>query len=406
MIDKHFDWICCQLGAREHYAIPRVLHQNGQLQALITDTWVDRHHLFNWLPKSYLLNLRERYHPQLETAKIKPFSYSQIAWEIIQRRKYSDWELIIKRNLWWQNRVIKILEREKENNIVLFAYSYAAAKIFKYAKNRGWKTVLGQIDPGIVESQLVAQINHKYPQLAAGNTYPGDRYWSDWQQECSLADRILVNSSWSAKALQQADIEPAKIVTVPLAYEREQNSYQFVRTYPDRFTKQRPLRVLFLGQVTIRKGVAEILQAIALLADLPIEFWFVGQVKLKLPALIVNHPQIKWLGTVSRSQTNKYYQEADVFLFPTHSDGFGLTQLEAQAWKLPIVASQFCGSVVKEQINGLILPQIAGENIAQMLTFCLHNPQELAKYSYNSTQIISNFSLQKISQKITNIDIN
>lgn len=34
-------WICCQIGAREHYTIPRALHQQRKLSHLITDAWVN-----------------------------------------------------------------------------------------------------------------------------------------------------------------------------------------------------------------------------------------------------------------------------------------------------------------------------------------------------------------------------
>ena len=33
-------WLCCQLGAREHYAIPRALFRIGMLGCLVTDAWV------------------------------------------------------------------------------------------------------------------------------------------------------------------------------------------------------------------------------------------------------------------------------------------------------------------------------------------------------------------------------
>ena len=33
-------WLCCQLGAREHYAIPRALFRSGMLGYLVTDAWV------------------------------------------------------------------------------------------------------------------------------------------------------------------------------------------------------------------------------------------------------------------------------------------------------------------------------------------------------------------------------
>ena len=40
-------WICCQLGAREHYAIPRALYRLGMLDYLLTDAWVPSSSLFN-----------------------------------------------------------------------------------------------------------------------------------------------------------------------------------------------------------------------------------------------------------------------------------------------------------------------------------------------------------------------
>ncbi|MEL6787506.1 MAG: glycosyltransferase family 4 protein, partial [Cyanobacteria bacterium J06607_15] len=315
---------------------------------------------------------------------------------------------IIARNSWWQKQVITQLERAKlpDNKINLFAYSYAALEIFKYAKTRGWNLILGQIDPGIIEEKLVFTLEQKYSKLQPHIATAPLEYWSNWRAECNLADRIIVNSDWTNKALQQTGISDRKINIIPLAYKPTATALKFKRTYPDRFSTQRPLKVLFLGQVTIRKGIAEILEAIKLLENLPIEFWFVGQIKISLPKAYKKHPQIKWIGSVSRSKTNEYYRQTDLFLFPTHSDGFGLTQLEAQSWQLPIIASQFCGAVVKNRINGLILPQVTAETIVKSITFCLNNPQELAKYSTNTTKILANFSLKKLATKITNIDIN
>jgi hypothetical protein len=406
--DNDATWICCQLGAREHYAIPRALSSQGKLKLLITDLWIDHNHPLNFLPPSYFSSLRERYHADLSSVQVKAFNQAQIAWEIFHRydQKYgktTEWELITARNLWWQNQVIKILKSSQiqEQNITLFAYSYSALKILEYAKERGWKTILGQIDPGIVEAQIIDQEIAKNHQLSPStSTTPNDQYWSDWQQEYTIADRIIVNSNWSKKALQEVGVDHDKITTIPLAYQSSNIAREFTRTYPNNFSLQRPLKILFLGQVIIRKGIAAIFEAIALLTDYPLEFWFVGEVKVKPPQTLIKHPQIKWFGAVSRNTTNYYYQQADVFLFPTHSDGFGLTQLEAQSWKLPLIVSQFCGAVVKEQNNGLILPHITGKAIAEALIFCLHNPQELAKFSHNSTQILPAFSLDQLAEKL------
>ena len=407
MKDTFSSWLCCQIGAREHYSIPRALHGQDRLEYLITDAWIADNSLLNLLPQSFLTNLRERYHPELETAKVKSFTVNAIIWELQQKyQQIEGWDKIIARNIWWQERVLQIIKKIdcSNKNITLFAYSYAALKLFQYAKKRGWRTVLGQIDPGIVEEKLIFRESQKHPQYRSSLSIAPLQYWQDWRQECSLADRIIVNSNWSKDALQKTGISNRKINVVPLAYQAPLEADNFQRTYPKQFSDQRPLKVLFLGQVILRKGVAAILEAIALLDNKPIEFWFVGRVEIDLPRSFKKHPQIKWIGSVSRSNTNYYYQQADVFLFPTLSDGFGLTQLEAQAWKLPLITSEFCGAVVKDRINGLILPNVTGNAIASALNFCLHNPQELANFSQQSHQILADFNLSQLGRELLNLD--
>jgi glycosyltransferase involved in cell wall biosynthesis len=393
------NWICCQLGAREHYAIPRSLHQAGQLSQLITDAWVAPRSPLNALPASLLRSLSDRYHPDLLTAPVQAFTAEAIAFELRQRlQKTSDWERMINRNQWFQQNAIRQLERSHHpTNSTLFTYSYAALELLHYAKRKGWKTVLGQIDPGIIEEKIVQAEFAKHPDLAPNWQPVPPSYWDTWRKECQLADRILVNSAWSAKLLEQAGIDPNKLKIVPLVYEPSPLAQSFTRSYPAEFSQARPLKVLFLGQVTLRKGIAAILEAITLLKEQPIEFWFVGSQQIVIPPELINHSQVRWIGTVARSQVQDYYQQADVFLFPTLSDGFGLTQLEAQAWHLPIVVSQFCGEVVTNQINGVVLSEVTGKEIANVLTSFLAQPKtltNLSKHSYLSEVLLAHLSQQ------------
>jgi glycosyltransferase involved in cell wall biosynthesis len=135
--------------------------------------------------------------------------------------------------------------------------------------------------------------------------------------------------------------------------------------------------VLFLGQVNLRKGVGPLLDAIRLLRGEPVEFNLVGPRQIAVPEDLQNHPQVRWHGPAPRAATDRFYRDADVFLFPTFSDGFGLTQLEAQAWKLPIITSRCCGEVVAHGRNGWILPEITPQSIADALRDCLRHPARL-----------------------------
>jgi glycosyltransferase involved in cell wall biosynthesis len=44
-----------------------------------------------------------------------------------------------------------------------------------------------------------------------------------------------------------------------------------------------------------------------------------------------------------------------------------MAQVEAQAWRLPIIASRACGRVVKDGIDGLLLPEVTADAIATAL---------------------------------------
>lgn len=404
MRKSSLSWICFQIGAREHYAIPRALQQQQQLTHLVTDAWVKPNSLFNLLPQSILSNLRERFHPQLAFSSVSSFNFSLIQFEISHKfKQQSSWQTIIERNHWFQQQSLEFFKKiapQITSPVTIFSYSYAALEIFKFAKEQGWETILGQIDPGICEEQIVKKEGILHPQYISTCQQAPHEYWQDWQQECELANQIIVNSRWSKKALQKVGISSKKIEIIPLAYTPPTITNKFTRVYPKKFSSQRPLKVLFLGQIILRKGIAKIFEAIELLADKPIEFWFVGSLGINLPQTLKNNSKVKWFGSVCRSKTSHFYQKADVFLFPTLSDGFGLTQLEAQAWQLPIIASQYCGEVVKDNINGFILPEVTTKNIVTSLLFCLKNPDLLHIFSQKANENLSEFSLANLEKNL------
>jgi glycosyltransferase involved in cell wall biosynthesis len=171
---------------------------------------------------------------------------------------------------------------------------------------------------------------------------------------------------------------------MPLAYEAEAGSPSHERQYPVAFTSARPLRVLFVGQTTVAKGVPALLEAVALLDDVPLELSLVGEASTVVPQRFLRHSAIRWLGPVSRNEVMHHYRECDVLVFPSLSDGFGMAQVEAQAWRLPVIASRFCGRVVRDGVNGILLPEVSPQAIAAALRKVASQPELLAEFSRNS----------------------
>jgi len=379
---KKSKWICCQIGAREHYVIPAELQSLGQLELLITDFWAK--------PSAIMANpitndLQGRRHQGIPNNKVKSFNLSSLSFEITQKLGGTKgWELVMKRNRWFQKKAVSCMQSLTNDPTHLFSYSYAARDIFKYAKRKGWVTVLGQIDPGPLEEEIVLNELHRFPEYKSEWQPAPNAYWENWYEECDLADEIIANSEWSEKALIIKGVPKNKIRIEHLRYNPTSEAQLFSRIYPHKFSKDRPLNVLFLGQIILRKGVARIIAAAQSLIREPIVFTLAGPIGIHpIPPL----PNLKIIGRVTRSEVDHYYKNADVFLFPTLSDGYAITQLESFAWQLPIITTPFCGEVVNHQHNGYILPNGTAAEIEEILLEILSNPDKLYKWSQNISAV-------------------
>jgi glycosyltransferase involved in cell wall biosynthesis len=398
-------WFCSQLGAREHYAIPRALHRSGALGRLITESWLPPSSVLRAIVRSQKSAISNRFHNELSDARVTAFTFSSIAFELLSRaRGLRGWEKVIARNRWFQRKATSALADLRptiSDSPILFSYSYTALEPLRFAKSRGWRTVLGQIDPGPFEEEIVAAEAEREPSLAPDWTPAPADYWKSWRAECELADRIIVNSQWSFDALVGTGIPKEKLSIIPLAFENKMPSV-LPKKYPRQFTATRPLRVLFLGQINLRKGIARLLKAAPSFQSQPVEFLMVGPVQIHIPEDLRSNRKLRWFGPVARNKVRNYYEQADVLILPTLSDGFALSQLEAIAHRLPVIASRRCGEMVIDRVNGLLLEEPTGAAIEEALRSCLHNPDQLAQFSQNAT-LSERFSLSCLGTQLCTV---
>ncbi|MFM8888067.1 MAG: glycosyltransferase family 4 protein [Chthoniobacterales bacterium] len=144
------------------------------------------------------------------------------------------------------------------------------------------------------------------------------------------------------------------------------------------------LQALFLGSVSLRKGVGQLFDAIRMLKNEPVDFSFAGPIGVRIPEEISRLPNVRFLGPVDKGTAEALYRESDVFLFPTLSDGFGLTQLEALGHGLPVIASTNCGRVVEDCFSGLVLPEVTPKAIADAIMELARDRDLLGKLKANA----------------------
>jgi glycosyltransferase involved in cell wall biosynthesis len=254
-------------------------------------------------------------------------------------------------------------------------------------KSRGIFTILDQVDPALVEEEMVIEEGTRWPGWEGIPGRTSYDYWDRVKAEWSLADLVLVNSDWSRQALVQQGVPLEKIIVVPLALDLHRDHL------PGPIDPRGNLKVIWLGSVILRKGIQYLVEAARKLERTGIEFLLAGRIGISDEALRTFPGNIKVLGRVTRDQLSVFYQQAHVFVLPTLSDGFAVTQLEAMAHGLPVITTPNCGRVVTHGVDGLIVPVRDSEALAEAVVKLDANRPLLREMSANALQTIRKFDL-------------
>ena len=353
---QSFRWTVSQIGARQHYGVPRGFNHQGDLRALYTDSWC---RWCGWLlihGPGKLRAFAGRCHPELHSKQV--FSYTlRTAWDSWLRGTrartteavYSEYLRFGINFARWVARDIekKSLDPERDG---FLGFNTGCLETIEMLRARGILCIVDQIDPARTEEQLVLREAERWP---GWQDFPGRipaAYFERLSAEWDAATLVLVNSEWSKAALVAQGVPAAKLLIVPVAYEA-----RITQPRPQ-VSRTRPLTVLWLGTVNLRKGIPYLVGAARLLQRSDIRFVVAGPLQISREAINSAPPNMTFLGRITRDQADGQYRAADVFVLPTISDGFAITQVEAMANGLPVVTTHNCGEVVTDGVDGLLVP--------------------------------------------------
>lgn len=179
--------------------------------------------------------------------------------------------------------------------------------------------------------------------------------------EFRLADRVLVPSDFARQSFVQQGYPADQLIQVPFGVDTQ-------RYIPAAAEPSGRFRAIFAGQVSLRKGLPYLLQAWDL-AGLPdADLTIVGNPLADARAVIqpyLKRPDIQWISYTP--QLGELLQQASVFIFPSIEEGSALVTYIALACGLPVITTPNAGSVVRDGIDGRLVPIRDPEALAAAL---------------------------------------
>jgi glycosyltransferase involved in cell wall biosynthesis len=214
-------------------------------------------------------------------------------------------------------------------------------------------------------------------------------------KEWGLADIIVCNSSWTKTCLENAGVDHEKLVVVPLAYDTP-ISHRPARTKRDRVG----LRIGFLGTLTLRKGIHILLEACrAANQTVPVTVIAAGVLDISRSKVEGFADVLDWRGVMPRSDLDIFFDEIDVLALPSISEGFGIVQLEAICRGVPVICSNRVGEVIRDGIEGLIVPAGEVRALTEALVSLANQPLRVRQMSVAAGARAKDFSSSIVAQK-------
>jgi glycosyltransferase involved in cell wall biosynthesis len=390
-------WTVSQVGARQHYGIPRGFERVGTLRALYTDAWCRWGRPLLGMGPMTARALAARHHPEVPGRKVISFTPSSVYHSLraqSARGVADSYREYLRVGRWFATRVNADLERRQlvPGHDAFFGFNSASLETIQLMRSRDILTVLDQIDPGRFEEERVMEERRKWPGWQRDTERIPPEYFDRISREWALCDIVVVNSDWSKSALRTQGVPGSKIVVAPIAYETPPAS---AGQDPGVRGASATLTVLWLGTVNLRKGIQYLIDSARTLAGEDIRFLVAGPIEISDEAKASAPPNVSFLGRVNRSEAGDLYRRADLFVLPTISDGFAITQLEAMGHGLPVITTPNCGQVVTDAVDGFIVAAGDSAPLSAAILSLHRDRRQLRRMSAAARANVARFELPR-----------
>jgi hypothetical protein len=395
--------LVAQLGARMHYAVPAILARSGALEKLCTDICAPP------LPAP-LRAMAARYGPApvrrwlgrvpAEIAPSRIVSFPAMGLEYYRRRRFASAPGSETAAHLWAGRQFcrRVIASGLGGADGVYTYNSAGLELLEHTRAAGKLGVMEQtIAAGFVQDKLLEEeeaIHASWkPEHAADplRSEFNEREQAEW----SSASLILCGSKFVRDSIAAAGGPVQRCHVVPYGFSGSV-------TAPRREAPHHPLRVLTVGAVGLRKGSPYVLSVAQILRG-KAEFRMAGALNIAPYAENLLRRHVTLLGAVPRAEMHRQFAWADVFLLPTLCEGSATACYEALSYGLPVITTPNAGSVVRDGVDGFIVPIRNPAAIADCIERLAGDISLWREMSAHALARASEYTLEKYGERLLSV---
>jgi starch synthase len=301
-----------------------------------------------WMPSPKTINVLKAFYPlRMSAQRLERRQFAPL-WHVpkVQDRAMAVCRLVRRaaglggdRSVYHTNRwLMRTMARECRRATVTAVHSYEDCSLWQFIEaHRLGKACIYDLPTCYYPTweKIQSGLGRKYAEWMPSDGFSA-AYGAPLEQkrkEIELADLVLVASRYVEATVRE--FYPHKdIARAPYGVDVEFWAPAATHKAPG------PLRFIYAGSVSVRKGMALLIEAWSKAGLRDAELTLVGSWGLAGSKLRSLPAGIEWVPPCSSEALRDRYRKSHVFVFPSYSDGFGLVLLEAMACGLPAIASE------------------------------------------------------------------
>jgi glycosyltransferase involved in cell wall biosynthesis len=278
---------------------------------------------------------------------------------------------------------------------VFNGWASMSLRSIRAARRRGIPSVLTLASAHIVTQTELLEEEARRWDLDVPGTHPA--VIARTVREYEEADVLAAPSEFVRRTLIEQRVPASKIRVVPWGVYPVGTAVRGLKARATEGAAGVPLRVLFVGEVGLRKGVPYLLDAFRRLQT-PATMRLVGRQDARFMRALGRLPDgVTAVGVKTGDALAAEFAAADVFVLPSVEDGYGVVTTEAMAAGVPVIVSENCGSAdaVQDGANGFVVPSRDSDTLRERLDTLLADDALRARMSEAAASSVRGWSWEE-----------